>query len=95
MARTALLIETGSLLGTLSAPTLAQDSRWGSADEPTVKFMIASEAKWTNAACTAQPDLHVFIADDYLGTSTTGRRYPKAGAIADDPNRQNRGSRRT
>jgi hypothetical protein len=90
MARTALVIATLSLLGTLAVPCLAQDSRWGSSDEPTVKFMIASEAKWANAACSTQPDLGVFISDDYQGTSTTGHRYPKADAIADDPNKTSR-----
>src|SRR5262245_47666447 len=90
MTRTALIIATFSLLGTLATSGLAQDSRWGSSDEPAVKFMIASEAKWANAACSAQPDVQVFIADDYQGTSTTGRRYPKADAIADDPNKQSR-----
>jgi len=84
-AHTSIVIATFSLLGSFAAPSLAQDSRWGSSDEPTVKFMIASEAKWANAACSKQPDLHVFIADDYQGTSTTGSRYPKADAIADDP----------
>lgn len=79
---------TITLLGTLTVPCLAQGSRWGSPGEPTVKFMIASEAKWANAACAAQTDLTNFIADDYQGTSTTGRRYPKAEAIADEPNRQ-------
>ena len=90
MGRTALLITTFSLLGTLAAPGLAQDSRWGSPDEATVKFMITSEAKWANAACSEQPDLPAFIADDYQGTSTTGHRYPKADAIANDPNKQSR-----
>src|SRR5262249_54767604 len=85
MARIAVIIATFSLLGTLAALSAAQDSRWGTSDEPTVKFIIASEAKWANAACSKQPDLHVFIADDYQGTSTTGDRYPKADAIADDP----------
>jgi hypothetical protein len=55
--------------------------------------MVASEAKWANAACSAQPDLKTFIADDYQGTSTTGRRYPKADAIADDPDRRSRDCR--
>ena len=77
MARTALIIATISLLGSLTASSLAQDSRWGSSDDPTVKFMIASEGKWANAACSTQSDLQVFIADDYQGTSTTGSRYPK------------------
>ena len=87
MARSALVIATFSLLCSSAAPSLAQDSRWGASDEPTVKFMVASEGKWANAACSTQPDLGVFIADDYQGTSTTGHRYPKADAIADEPNK--------
>jgi hypothetical protein len=85
MARTALLAATVSMLGALTAPCQAHESRWGSSDEPTVKFMIASEDKWSNAACSTQPDLGDFIADDYQGTSTKGLRYPKADAIADEP----------
>ena len=93
MARTALVIATFSLLCSSAAPSLAQDSRWGASDEPTVKFMVASEAKWANAACSTQPDLDVFIADDYQGTSTTGHRYPKADAISDEPNKTSRDCR--
>src|SRR5262245_12013093 len=90
MLRTARLITAFSMLGSFALPTWAQDSRWGSSDEPTVKLMIADEAKWANSACSAQPDLHVFIADDYQGTSTTGSRYPKADAIEDDPHKTSR-----
>jgi len=50
--------------------------------------MIAGEAKWANSACSAQPDLKEFIADDYQGTSTDGKRYPKADAIGNDSNPQ-------
>jgi hypothetical protein len=88
MFRTALNIAIVLLLGFAAAPGLAQDSRWGLAGEATVKFMIASEAKWANAACSAQSDLAAFVADDYQGTSTTGSRYPKADAIAAEPNRK-------
>lgn len=87
MARTALTIAMFTLIGTLAAPCLAQDSRWGSSDEPTVKYMIAGEEKWSDASCSSQPDLADFIADDYQGTSTRGSRYPKADAIADEPNK--------
>ncbi len=88
--RTAPLIATFSILSALTTPCFAQQSRWGSADEPTVKFMIASETKWANAACSRQTDLDLFVAEDYQGTSTTGHRYPKAEAIADDPIKQSR-----
>lgn len=90
MVRTALFIATVSSFSALASPSYAQDFRLGSADEPTVKFMIASESKWANSACSAQPDLRNFIADDYQGTSTDGKRYPKADAIAGDPNPKSR-----
>jgi len=90
MVRAALLVTSVALLGTLAEPSMAQESRWGSPDEPTVKYMVASEAKWANAACSQQHDLTVFVADDYQGTSTTGSRYPKADAVADEPNRHSR-----
>jgi hypothetical protein len=90
MVRTALFIAAVSSLGALASPSHAQDSRWGSPDEPTVMFMIASEAKWANSACSAQPDLKEIIADDYQGTSPDGKRYPKADAIASDPSPNSR-----
>jgi hypothetical protein len=71
-------------LGGFASPTFAQESRWGSPEEETVKFMIAAEAKWANSACSPQPDLKDVIADDFQGTSPSGRRYDKAKAIATD-----------
>ena len=86
MSRTMLFIATISFFGCLTAPSIAQDSRWGSADDPTVKFMIAMEAKWASSSCSPQPDLKAVIADDFQGTATDGHRYSKADAIATDPN---------
>jgi len=71
-------------LGGFALPTFAQESRWGSPNEETVKFIIAAEAKWANSACSPQPDLKEVIADDFQGTSPSGRRYDKAKAIAPD-----------
>jgi hypothetical protein len=62
----------------------AQESRWGSPNEETVKFIIAAEAKWANSACSSQPDLKDVIADDFQATSPSGRRYDKAKAITAD-----------
>ena len=90
MLRITTFIATALLLGTFASTSLAQDARWGSPDESTVKFMVASEAKWANSACSAQPDLQAVIADDFQGTATSGRRYPKADAIASDPKPQSR-----
>ena len=48
-----------------TSSSIAQESRWGSPDEETVKFIIAVEAKWANSACSPQPDLKAVIADDF------------------------------
>jgi len=71
-------------LAGFALPSFAQESRWGSPEEETVKLMIAAEAKWANSACTPQPDLKDVIADDFQGTSPSGSRYDKAKAIATD-----------
>lgn len=71
-------------LGGFASPSFAQESRWGSRGEETVKFIIAAETKWANAACNPQPDLKNVIADDFQGTSPSGRRYRKKEAIATD-----------
>jgi len=73
-----------SLLGGFISPSVAQESRWGSPDEETVKFIIAVEAKWASSSCSPQPDLKDAIADDFQGTSTKGQRYGKPEAIATD-----------
>lgn len=81
-----LFIATISLLGCLIASAgLAQESRWGSSDDSTVRFMIEMEGKWARSACSPQPELKDVIADDFQGTSTDGQRYGKAQAIATDP----------
>jgi Domain of unknown function (DUF4440) len=79
-----LFIAAISFLGCLTPPGIAQESRWGSPDDPTVKFIIAIEAKWASSACSPQPDLKTVIADDFQGTSPTGRRYGKDEAITTD-----------
>jgi hypothetical protein len=73
-----------SLLGGFTSSSVAQESRWGSPDEETVKFIRAAEGKWASSACSPQPDLKDVIADDFQGTSTKGQRYGKAEAITTD-----------
>ena len=41
-----------SLLGGFPLPSVAQESRWGSPDEDTVKFIRTVEAKWASSACS-------------------------------------------
>ena len=85
MSRTMFFIATISFLGCLTRPSIAQDSKWGSPDDSTVKFIIAIEAKWASSSCSPQPDLKAVIADDFQGTATDGHRYDKEEAIATDP----------
>ena len=80
-----LFIATISFLGYFTTPSIAQDSRWGSPDDSTVKFIIAIEAKWASSNCSPKPDLKAVIADDFQGTATDGHRYDKLEAIAIDP----------
>src|SRR5690242_14036258 len=82
----ALIIPASLLLvlGAFASTAFAQESRWGSPEEETVKFIIAAETKWASSACGPQPDLKEVIADDFQGTSPSGRRYGKSDAISTD-----------
>ena len=79
-----VFVLTLSLFGGFTSSSIAQESRWGSPDEDTVKLISAVEAKWASLACSPQPDLKAVIADDFQGTSPTGRRYGKDEAITTD-----------
>ena len=68
---------------TTSVAANAQQSRWALADDPTAKFMIASEQKWAETACDHNPIATTILADDFQGTSTDGQRYTKAQEVAD------------
>jgi len=54
MSRTRLFIASISFFGCLTTQGIAQDSRWGSPDDSTVKFIIAIEAKWASSSCSPQ-----------------------------------------
>src|SRR5262245_20717351 len=71
-------------VGGFTSPCVAQESRWGSPDEDTVKLITAVEATWANTACGPQPDLKDYFADDFQGTSPKGRRYGKEEASSAD-----------
>ena len=85
MARFAPIVVAVSLLGCLAARVVAQEARWGAADDPTVKLITDIESKWASSNCSAQPDLAPAIAEDFQGTSTGGQRFDKTAAIATDP----------
>ena len=73
-----------SFLGGFISSSVAQESRWGSPDEDIVKLITGVEGKWATSACSPQPDLKDVFADDFQGTSPTGRRYGKEEAITTD-----------
>ena len=85
MSRRKLIIVTISFLGVLTTSSNAEESRWGSADDPIVKFITTAEAKWASSSCSPQPELKTVIAEDFQGTSTDGRRYDKPEGIESDP----------
>ena len=72
------------LVGGFISPSVAQESRWGSPDEDIVKLITVVEARWASSACSPQPDLKDVIADDFQGTSPSGRRYGREEAITTD-----------
>jgi hypothetical protein len=47
-----VLVLALSLLSGFTSPSVAQESRWGSPDEDTLKFIKAAEAKWASSACS-------------------------------------------
>ena len=73
-----------AVFAVLAPKGAAQASRWGAPEEDTVKYIVVCEAKWASSACSVQPDLKLFIADDFQGTGTSGRRYGKAEAVASE-----------
>ena len=69
---------------------VAQESHWGDASDPTVKMIVASERTWAESNCAPQASLKDIIADDYQGTSPSGKRSTKADAITTDTNNLHR-----
>jgi hypothetical protein len=78
-----------ALVGMMASAPLtsyAQNSNWGSSDNPVVKEIVAKEKMWLDADCSRQPALKDVIADDFQGTAPKGDRTDKASALADSPN---------
>lgn len=61
-----------SILGFSSTLSVAQDAKWGSAEE--AKTIVTLEATWLSKVCAPPPDLS-FIAKDFHGTRRNGTRY--------------------
>jgi hypothetical protein len=58
----------------------AQTSRWASADDKTAEWMISQERRWAESACDGNDVASTILADDFQGTSPSGKRYSKPTA---------------
>jgi len=75
-----------SVLLLLSAGTaFAQSSRWASADDKTAEWMTSQERRWAEAACDGNKIAQTLLADDFQGTSPSGKRYSKPDEISEKP----------
>lgn len=61
----------------LSVAASAQTSRWASADDKTAVWMISQERRWAETACDGNDVAQTLLADDFQGTSPSGKRYSK------------------
>jgi len=61
----------------LSATASAQSSRWASADDKTAVWMISQERRWAESACDGNDVALALLADDFQGTSPSGKRYSR------------------
>jgi hypothetical protein len=67
-----------ALVALLSASvSLAQTSRWASPDDKTAVWMISQERRWAESACDGNDVVRTLLAEDFQGTTPTGKRYPK------------------
>jgi len=63
----------------------AQTSRWASADDKTAQWMITQERRWAESACDGNDVVQTLLADDFQGTSPSGKRYSKPDTIGEKP----------
>jgi hypothetical protein len=62
----------------------AQQSHWAAPDDKTANFMIDMERKWAEGVCTNNGVVSDLLADDFQGTSTSGKRYNKEDELRDE-----------
>jgi hypothetical protein len=65
-------------------PAVAQQSHWASVNDPTARFIIANERKWTEGVCVNNGVVAHLPADDFQGTSTHGTRFTRADELRDE-----------
>src|SRR5215469_1372637 len=82
------LVKMMLCLSACTVAALAQQSKWATADDLTAKYIVDSEQRWAEAACTQSGIEAKILADDFQGTSPRdGSRYDKAHELTfhDDP----------
>ncbi len=84
MKKLMLSMTVATLACSLALPAFAQQARWGTPEEATVKLILAGEQMWLDSSCSAQPGLNKVLADDFQGTWITGSRYGKKDAMSPD-----------
>ena len=63
-----------------AAAASAQTSRWASAEDKTAVWMISQARRWAETACDGNDVVQTLLADDFQGTSPSGKRYSKPTA---------------
>ena len=66
----------------IAVPAAAQEAKWGSPEDATVKEMLAGEKMWLEASCGPQPGLEAYLAKDFQGTWIDGTRYGREDALS-------------
>jgi Domain of unknown function (DUF4440) len=62
----------------------AEQSHWATPDDKTAKYMVDMERKWAEGVCANNGVIAELLAEDFQGTSTSGRRYSKAEELSDE-----------
>src|SRR6266446_2064690 len=60
----------------------AQQGKWASESDPTANALIDMERRWAEESCTHSGIMETMLADDFQGTSPSGKRYTKTEAVA-------------
>ncbi len=62
----------------------AQQGKWASESDPTANALIDMERRWAEESCTHSGIMETMLADDFQGTSPSGKRYTKTEAVASE-----------
>lgn len=84
------LVKMIFFLSACMVAAFAQQSKWATDRDPIATYIIDSERKWAESACTQNGIEVKILADDFQGTSPTdGSRYDKAHEVASAANSKN------